>query len=207
MKEMKEMKEIITRLMGEFTVESMMGCDIEIENMPANNEDFNFAMFQQQYSTWCIQSKRLLLVDQVEPLSPQGMFISYMKAHITKYIADKRNAENKTMSYLYTSNDIEILTQQISMLTRHALYKDVADINNVDEETRKNSLDPEHVSIPIAIYTLFTILANDSVDAKSFNELFIRSWFNYYDNWMARELMFQMNGEKWKNCFEGVLLS
>ena len=46
----------------------------------------------------------------------------------------------------------------------------------------------------------------NSLDALSYNELFIKSWYCYYDNWRARILMFKMNGNNWKLQFKGVLL-
>ena len=54
---------------------------------------------------------------------------------------------------------------------------------------------------------MFTILINDSVDTKQFNDLFINVWFDYYNNWMARELMFKMRGNATIQDFAGVLIS
>ena len=109
-----------------------------------------------QSGTWCLQSKKFLISDAVSPLSKH---------------------------YLYDSDNIDVLCQQISMLARHSIYKDVEDINTVPDETRKNSLDPETVSLYISIYTLFTLIANDNINDDMYNTLFINAWFNYYKYW------------------------
>ena len=61
--------------------------------------------------------------------------------------------------------------------------------------------------IAIALYIYFTILVNNSLDALSYNELFIKSYHDYYNYWMSRRLMLQMHGNSWKNDFNGVLLA
>lgn len=57
-----------------------------------------------------------------------------------------------------------------------------------------------------SLYVYYTILINDTLDPLSYNELFVKAWYCYYDNWMARKLMFSMNGNNWKLQFKGVLL-
>lgn len=113
--------------------------------------------------------------------------------------------QNQAMKHLY-NKDISILYQQISMLAMHAQFKDVDDIFDVDVETKRHSLDPESVSIGIGLYVYYTILINDSLDVLSYNELFIKSWYCYYNNWTTRLLMFKMNGNNWKLQFKGCLL-
>ena len=80
-------------------------------------------------------------------------------------------------------------------------------ISDVEKEIEIRSLDPESVSIAIALYIYFTILVNNSLDALSYNELFIKSYHDYYNYWMSRRLMLQMHGNSWKNDFNGVLLA
>ena len=93
------------------------------------------------------------------------------------------------------------------MLARHSIYKDVEDINTVPDETRKNSLDPETVSLYISIYTLFTLIANDNMNDDMYNTLFINAWFNYYKYWTSREALMQMRGNSWKDDFKNVLMA
>lgn len=92
------------------------------------------------------------------------------------------------------------------MLAKYSHYKDLPDLNNVPQEYRSKSLDPESVSVSIALYVIFTILVNPSIKPEQYNELFIKVWFNYYENWMSRELMFKMRGNATKQDFSGILL-
>ena len=204
---MKEVRKIIERLIGEYTIESMSGEDVSISNMPETDDDLNVALMQKQYGTWCLQSKKFLISDTVSPLSKQGMVASYIKGKISNYIQDSKNKDVMAMHYLYDSDKIDVLCQQISMLARHAIYKDVEDINNVPDETRKNSLDPETVSLYISIYTLFTLIANDNINDDMYNTLFINAWFNYYKYWTSREALLQMRGNSWKDDFKNVLMA
>ena len=204
---MKEVRKIIERLIGEYTIESMSGEDVSIANMPETDDDLNVALMQRQFGTWCLQSKKFLISDAVSPLSKQGMVASYIKGKMSNYIKDTKNRDITAMHYLYDSDNIDVLCQQISMLARHAIYKDVEDINNVPDETRKNSLNPENVSLYISIYTLFTLIANDNMNDDMYNTLFINAWFNYYKYWTSREALMQMRGNSWKDDFNNVLMA
>lgn len=204
---MKEVRKIIERLIGEYTIESMSGEDVSIANMPETDDDLNVALMQRQFGTWCLQSKKFLISDAVSPLSKQGMVASYIKGKMSNYIKDTKNRDVTAMHYLYDSDSIDVLCQQISMLARHAIYKDVEDINNVPDETRKNSLNPENVSLYISIYTLFTLIANDNINDDMYNTLFINAWFNYYKYWTSREALLQMRGNSWKDDFKNVLMA
>lgn len=204
---MKEVRKIIERLIGEYTIESMSGEEVSIANMPETDDDLNVALMQRQFGTWCLQSKKFLISDAVSPLSKQGMVASYIKGKMSNYIKDTKNRDVTAMHYLYDSDSIDVLCQQISMLARHAIYKDVEDINNVPDETRKNSLDPETVSLYISIYTLFTLIANDNINDDMYNTLFINAWFNYYKYWTSREALLQMRGNSWKDDFKNVLMA
>ena len=204
---MKEVRKIIERLIGEYTIESMSGEDVSIANMPETDEDQNVALMQRQSGTWCLQSKKFLISDAVSPLSKQGMVASYIKGKVSNYIKDTKNRDITAMHYLYDSDNIDVLCQQISMLARHAIYKDVEDINNVPDETRKNSLNPENVSLYISIYTLFTLIANEKMNDDMYNTLFINAWFNYYKYWTSREALLQMRGNSWKDDFNNVLMA
>ena len=204
---MKEVRKIIERLIGEYTIESMSGEDVSIANMPETDDDLNVALMQRQFGTWCLQSKKFLISDAVSPLSKQGMVASYIKGKMSNYIKDTKNRDITAMHYLFASDNIDVLCQQISMLARHAIYKDVEEINNVPDETRKNSLAPETVSLYIGIYTLFTLIVNDNIEDDMYNTLFINAWFNYYKYWTSREALMQMRGNSWKDDFNNVLMA
>ena len=135
----------------------------------------------------------------------EGKFSLSMKLHMTMYKDKGLDKQSQMMKHLY-SKDISVLYQQISMLAMHAQFKDVDDIFNVDTEIERRSLDPESVSIGIGLYVYYTILINDNLDVLSYNELFIKSWYCYYNNWMSRRLMFRMSGNNWKLHFKGCLL-
>ena len=203
---MKSMQDIEHRLMAEFTIETMMGNSIDVKKMPEYSEDSNVQMMQEQYAHWCIASKKLLLADTVDSKSLEGRFASMMKTYMIGYAIDETHNSNQAMKYLYYEDDTGILVQQISMLAKNAHYKDAVDFNSIPEEMRRKSLDPGSVCVSIGLYVLFTILVNTNLAIDQYNELFTQSWFNYYENWMARELMFQMRGNATKQDFAGVLI-
>ena len=203
---MKSMQDIEHRLMAEFTIETMMGNSIDVKKMPEYSEDSNVQMMQEQYAHWCIASKKLLLADTVDSKSLEGRFASMMKTYMIGYAIDETHNSNQAMKYLYYEDDTGILVQQISMLAKYAHYKDAVDFTSIPEEMRRKSLDPGSVCVSIGLYVLFTILVNTNLAIDQYNELFTQSWFNYYENWMARELMFQMRGNATKQDFAGVLI-
>ena len=203
---MKSMQDIEHRLMAEFTIETMMGNSIDVKKMPEYSEDSNVQMMQEQYAHWCIASKKLLLADTVDSKSLEGRFASMMKTYMIGYAIAETHNSNQAMKYLYYEDDTGILVQQISMLAKYAHYKDAVDFNSIPEEMRRKSLDPGSVCVSIGLYVLFTILVNTNLAIDQYNELFTQSWFNYYENWMARELMFQMRGNATKQDFAGVLI-
>ena len=203
---MKSMQDIEHRLMAEFTIETMMGNSIDVKKMPEYSEDSNVQMMQEQYAHWCIASKKLLLADTVDSKSLEGRFASMMKTYMIGYAIDETHNSNQAMKYLYYEDDTGILVQQISMLAKYAHYKDAVDFNSIPEEMRRKSLGPGSVCVSIGLYVLFTILVNTNLAIDQYNELFTQSWFNYYENWMARELMFQMRGNATKQDFAGVLI-
>lgn len=204
---MKTMQDIERRLMADFTVESMMDNTVNVSDLPSYSDDFNLRMMQEQYAHWCVATKKLFLSDMVEPQSMQGRFASMMKRYLVNYANDADNRTNQAMKYLYDDSPTDILVQQISMLAKFSHYKDAVDFNEIPQELRSKSLDPESVSVSIALYVIFTILVNPCVAVGDYNKLFTLVWFNYYENWMARELMFKMRGNATKLDFAGVLLS
>ena len=203
---MKSMQEIERRLMSELAIETMMGNSIDVKNLPEYSADSNVQMMQEQYAHWCIASKKLLLADTVAPNSMEGRFASMMKQYMINYASEGLHKTNQAMKYLYNESDTSTLVQQISMLAKYAHYKDANDFNDIPEEMRRKSLDPESVCVSIGLYVLFTILVNSYLSTDQYNNLFTQSWFNYYENWMARELMFKMRGNATKHDFAGVLI-
>lgn len=197
-------KELDAALMQQYSIESMLKPSCDAFKLTSSKNQ-SIAAMQVQAPDYCFKSKGFLCSHYVDPNAPEGKFSLFMKLHMTTYKDNLFCQNNQAMKHLY-NKDINILYQQISMLTMHAQFKDVEDILNVDNEVERRSLDPESVSIGIGLYVYYTILINNSLDALSFNELFVKSWYCYYDNWMTRRLMFKMNGNNWKLQFKGVLL-
>ena len=192
--------------MAEFTIETLMGNSINVERLPKYSEIINVQMMQAQYAHWCIASKKQLLANTVEPNSFEGCFASMMKTYMISYAIDEMHKSNQAMKYLCSERDTCALIQQISMLANYAHYKDAVDFNNIPEEMRRKSLDPESVCVSIGLYVLFAILVNSNLTIDQYNELFTQTWFNYYENWMAHALMFKMRGNATKQDFAGVLI-
>ena len=197
-------RELDAALMQQFTIESMLKPSCDAFKLQLSS-DFNIAALQEQAYNYCLKSKTFLCSHNVDADTAEGRFSLFMKSHMMMYKDNGLCKQNPAMKYLYNT-DIGILYQQISMLAMHAQFKDAEDIFNVDTEIERRSLDPESVSIGIGLYVYYTILINDSLDTLSYNELFIKSWYCYYDNWMTRQLMFKMNGNNWKLQFKGCLL-
>ena len=204
---MKSMQDIERRLMAEFTIETMMGNSINVQELPSYSENFNIQMMQDQYAHWCIASKKLLLADTVEPNSMEGRFARMMKRYMIDYANDETHKTNQAMKYLYSERNMSTLVQQISMLAKYAHYKDAKDFNDISEELRSKSLDPESVCVSIGLYVLFTILVNSNLSIDQYNDLFTQTWFNYYENWLSREFIFKMSGNATKQYFAGILIS
>ena len=199
-------KELDKSLMGQYTIESMLDGSGTTFNQKCS-EDPNIAAMQLQGPTWCLRTKGFLCSHYTSQNSPEGKFCLAMKVYMEKYKSNEANKQNKAMKGLYNLTEIDVLAKHISMLAMHAQFKDSKDINDVEKEIEIRSLDPESVSIAIALYIYFTILVNNSLDALSYNELFIKSYHDYYNYWMSRRLMLQMHGNSWKNDFNGVLLA
>lgn len=205
---MRTIDELDDVLLGEYYFEaSFKNCYTTYEPTSDEVADMpELAAFQSQYDYWCLKSKEKLCSDCLPNETPDSYFILLIKDHINSYKTNPANQMNPAMKWLYNSIDETILSQQISMLAMHSQFKNQSDIPIMDEQAQLESLNPITVSMGIAIYTYYTILVNPSIKINSYNNLFIKSWYCYYKNWMARCLMIRMNGSNWKQQFKGVLL-
>ena len=153
-------------------------------------------------------------------IEPQHLEVNYaggkIKSFVIKEVSGEdsnyelhelwyRNTDNKAMKYLKYP-DKDIVVQQIGMLAMHANFRNVEDIYNIPSFVSMQATHPESVCTAIATYLYYTLLINNKFGIKDYNDLFIKSWCNYYENWGARIIMFRMNGNKWKDSFSGVLL-
>lgn len=205
---MRTIDELDDVLLEEYHFETSFK-DCQVEYVPTSDEISEIpelAELQSQSAHWCLKSKEILCSDSLPNETPNSYFILLIKDLIDSYKANPANKINPAMKWLYNSTDVATLSQQISMLAMHSQFKNQPDISIMDEQAKFESLNPITVSMGIAIYTYYTILVNPSIKISSFNNLFIKSWYCYYKNWMARCLMIRMNGSNWKLQFKGVLL-
>ena len=86
---MKTARKIIERLIGEYTIESMSGEEVRVSNMPENDEDLNVALMQKQYGTWCLQSKKFLIIYRIPKTKMLWLCIISMKATTLMYYIKK----------------------------------------------------------------------------------------------------------------------
>lgn len=153
----------------------------------------NVAAFQEQGHGYCKLTKQQLVTE-----------LACEKNNIWNYLSNQNNRKVLSMKLLYDSNDKMQLSKQISMLAFYTMYKDLVSVDNIPDEIQKRALDMELVSKAICLYTYFALLANESINANDYDELFIEAWYNYYGSWIARQMMLKMRGNDWINDFDGA---
>lgn len=196
----KASEQLDNELMSQFVIESMGVFDYVPKHPYSDNSDF--AYYQKEFQHYCLQAKCNLIIDKIKP-SIDTIAVTLIKNQICEYLNIASNRNNHDMKWLYNSNEDEIIIQQVKMLTKALIYKEYENIANAN---RQKSLATDEVSTTISILIYFIILANPYYTAKDFNRLFIETWFDYYENWMATEFMFNMAGPNWREQFRGVLL-
>lgn len=195
-------KQIDLKLASQFAVESLSN---DLGYKPSRySDDFSVSELQKQYAHYCLMAKSNLAMDAIGQTSP---FMAALKNHIKSYIANTENKSNKAMKYLYESAETNILVQQISMLSLHANMKRVINVANITREEFHMAMNPENVCLAIGLYTYFAILTNKNISVDNFNQLFVESWFDYYEKIQVRWIMIKMRGNDWKDDFNGVLLA
>jgi len=122
-------------------MEPYLPTNIELSN------DLNLRVLQEQAPYYCTIIKKFLLTPRVSPNSLQAQFVKQIKLDMLKDFS-----QNSAMSVLYNCDEFDNLVHQISMLCMHALFMNVKDIFNIEDEVKTISLNPENVSIPIGIY-------------------------------------------------------
>lgn len=196
----KASEQLDNELMSQFVIESMGVFDYVPKQPYSDNSDF--AYYQKEFQHYCLQAKCNLIIDKIKP-SLDTIAVTLIKNQICEYLNIASNRNNHAMKWLYNSNEDEIIIQQVKMLTKALIYKEYENIANAN---RQKSLATDEVSTTISILIYFIILTNPYYTAKDFNRLFIETWFDYYENWMATEFMFNMAGPNWREQFRGVLL-
>ena len=160
---------------------------------------------QQQYKRYCLQSKANLVMDIVQP-GAETLIIKLIKAYIQQYIIDGKGCNIPFMKELYNSSDDSIIIQHISTLAKGIAYKDIENIAEGGRDIKNLSLDSEQISTNISMFLYFVLIANDNYNVDDYNRLFVEIWMHYYENWMASEILFEMNGARWRSQFKGVVL-
>lgn len=192
-------------LMSELMIEStFQGIDYTTDTKPSEIE--SVAMMQEQYELFCLQAKSSLVADRGDEIANTSI-ITMVKNDIKDYINKNKYKNNEAMLVLSHSSDIDVVIQQISMLVFYWFYKNVKNTHAIPPEIQKLSISPNNVSSSIGLGIYFTLLVNDGFCAGDFNELFVESWYDYYNNWMSRQLMLKMRGDDWLNDFDGALFS
>ena len=197
-----QIEQLDAKLAGQFVVESMSS-DLGYKPRSKFSDEFSVSAFQEQYSHYCLMAKSNLVNDSMGMPNP---LMAALKNHIKSYLSNPDNKSNQAMKYLYDLEDKDWLIQQLGMLTLHANMKHVQDIDQISNQEFHNALNPENVSLGLGLYVYFTLLANPKMGDKDFNELFVETWIEYFENVQARMIMFRMRGNSWKNDFAGVLL-
>lgn len=202
------LRKIEERLIAEFTIEILRGHSIDIDewDLPDFSNDKTARKIQEDYAHWCIASKKLLVSDVVEPFSEDGFAASNLKAHLIRYVEDKRYRYNDFMKYLYCENNVDSLVSNIAYVTQYGFYKDVEDFNNIPIEILRESINPANVCVPIGLYILFVILVHSKVSNKQYNNLFTKIWFKYYNEWPFNDAWLRKRGYALKQDFANVLI-
>ena len=201
----KMSKELDTKLMGQFVVESMTN-DLSYIPYSEPSEMPLVALSQMQYIRFCLQSKANITMDNVQK-NTQTTIITALKDYICKYASKDENRYNPKMNSLYDSDDFYRIVERICYLSLFSIYKDIDKLLPMPKHLLTRSLDPERVSTAISLYVYFTILTNKYFDDSDYNRLYVESWFEYFNNWMIRLSRLQELGITWKDVFAGVLLA
>lgn len=197
--------ELDRALMVQYTIESISN-DIKVPFKLEESYDDRLVGFQIQAPEYCLKSKGFLCSNYIPIQTPEGEFSKAMKDYMVLFESEIENKQNEFMKSLRDPS-IKTLCQQIGMMAMHAQLKDTNDIFNIEHSILSRSLDPESVSVSIALYVYYTILVNANIGPQHYNELFFKCWYQYYYHWQVRIIMFRSTGNKWKSEFDGVLLN
>ena len=195
-------EKIDIQLQMDFFMESMSN-ETFVEQLPDFSEDFNIASMQSQVAKYCINSKSVIIAHK----TPELGFISEMSKFLSQKIDNFLNSDYENISCIkgLLINDQYLTIKQIETLSFASMINKVEDINSNDD-VFEAALNIEGLSISIGYYCYLALLINNNL-AASYNELFIKTWFNYFENIQAKIMMFQMVGNKWKTQFVGAPFS
>ena len=192
--------ELDKKLMVLYGTESMVGTEDVREYFSEISEDSNMAHFQELAPHYCLGAKHIILARYYSKLKDE-ITISTMMNKVVQDIL-KSDYRNIPFSKSLLCDETELVTQQISMFSYVSLIKVVKDITN-GEDVIRQALNLDGLSISMGYYTYLTALINRNF-SNSFNELFIKSWCNYFENIYARTMMFQMAKNDWKEQIKGI---
>lgn len=205
---MTTIEELDRALMGQYTIDSMIGCR-PVPGLKLGDIS-SFPHYQEQAVKWCHNSKPLFLTKELKGMpgvsSIQLAFMESIKEKIADYKDNPQIRKDPTMKWFYECGDTELVITQILMLAHCAIYRDVKNVRNATREEEMASLEPESVSIMIAIYVYFTIIVNPHYSSEDYDTLFQHCWYEYYEKWMARNFMISMAGDNWRSGLENALI-
>lgn len=203
------LKQLDESLMAQFTVSSMMGQSEGTKGLQLD-ENFSVAAFQQQSYDYCKRSKTLFATDVLKGMpgvsNIQIEVMNYYKSRIREILSDPGSRNNVCLKCFYEATDTDLLCMQIAHLTQAGTLKDIADMSSADKSITRTSLDPETVSIGIAIHVYFAILASPIYTDDDYDLLFETAWYKYYSGWMVYRIMLSMRGSSWRSDFRGTIM-
>lgn len=205
---MTTITELDKALMGQYTIDSMS----KIKPAPGlkADDEMSILQFQVQAPQWCHHSKPIFMSELLQGMpgvSPQQVYVmAYFKKRMSEFANNPKYKADSWMKWLYSSPDRTIIITQIAHLAQAALFKEAKNVAEATKEQRLNSLNPESVSLPIALYTYFTILVNPSFLPDDYDYLFQHSWYQYYSGWRSFYVLLSMNGDSWKDDMKNVLI-
>ena len=166
-----------------------------------SSEDPTTTHFKEKAIEGCIKAKQIILAYQV----PNAGFIRQLSIvmgdKVDKFLKMNYNGIPSIKGLL--DSKMSIVMQQISMLSFVSLIKDINDINDSEKVFTTAFSNIDGICASMGYYVYLTALINTRFQDK-FNELFISSWCDYFENLQARIIMFQMAGNSWKSQFEGI---
>ena len=198
-----KVQELDIKLASSFVAESMCGVDYTPQS--SLSTDIAISSLQREYSHYCLKAKSNMVMDRIDK-SMAHPVIMMLKVHLISYFANPENKKHSVMKWLYESDVKRYILQQICMLSLRGILKNAKDISHLSSDEIKTAIDPDNVTLFIGFYTYFTILANPHFSYDDFNELFIESWYKYYNEFNERIFMVGLSPRSWNEDFKGVLL-
>lgn len=189
-------------LQADFFVETMLNETFD-ELLPELSDDINIASLQSTVAQYCKKSKAAIIAHKIQ----DSDFTSKMSKFLSKIVDNflKTDYENIPCIKGLLLSDKNLVIKQIETLSFASMINKLKDIKN-NNEVFAAALNIEGLSISVGYYCYLTLIINSNI-TTSYNELFIKAWFNYLTNIQSTIMMFQIVGDEWKSQFIGAPFS